>query len=203
MKKYRSAIAYELYCRFDGLVKSVKDMNTALPAGTPIRFKPLFISYNSCMESFQRDFPVEYQSLGLEPLPLENEEGKKLFTAEKLSTLLHQSEAVLSLLKGLSPYEFKVGPTSTRESLSWYWHNTHPRIVIYLLGLIFLSFLAGLIVADTSLYKNTIKPFILEYRTHAFQADVFRGQFTQFKIIGEVCLYSPPVLTHIHEFTSA
>lgn len=169
MIKNKTAIAYELYCRFDGLINSVKNIDTALPSVTSVRYKPLFTSYNSCIESFQKDFPDKYQSLNLEPLPLEDDKGNKLFTADKLSTLLHQSEAVLSLLKGLCPYEFKVGPTSARESLSWYWHNTHPKIVIILLGFILSAFITGLIVAETSLYSKTIKPFIAEYISYTPQ----------------------------------
>jgi len=171
MKKSRSAIAYELYCRFDGLINSTKNINNALPPGTPVRYKPLFVSYNSCIDSFKENFLTEYNSLKLEPLPLEDSAGKQLFTGDKLSTLLHQSEAILNLLKGLSPYEFKAGPTSTRESLSWYWHNTHPRIIISLLGIIFIVFVAGLIVAETHLYRETVKPFIMDYKSQANQAE--------------------------------
>lgn len=102
MIRNKSDIAYEIFCRINGLIDSIKSIKTALPSGTPIRFKPLFASYNSCMDSFKENFPTEYKSLNLEPLPLEDEQGNKLFTAGKLSTLLHQSEAVSALLKGLS-----------------------------------------------------------------------------------------------------
>ena len=43
------------------------------------------------------------QRLGLEDLPLYDAERKEQFTVNKLSTLLHQSQAVIGVLKGLLP----------------------------------------------------------------------------------------------------
>lgn len=128
-----------------------------------VRFKPLFISYNACIDSFRTAFPKEYDSLNLESLPLYDDTGKELFTNEKISTLLHQAEAVLSILKGISPYQFAAKPTSARQSISWYLHNTHPRLIYSLLMLLVAAFIAGTIFSETKLYKNTVKPFVIEY----------------------------------------
>jgi hypothetical protein len=163
MKPNKSTIAYELFCRFDGLINSVEGISATLPTGMPIRFKPLFTSYNSCIDSFRTAFPKEYESLNLEPLPLYDDAGHELFLNTKISTLLHQAEAVLSLLKGISPYQFAAKPTSVRESLSWYWHNTHPGLIYYLLMLLASAFIAGTIFSETKVYKNTVKPFVIEY----------------------------------------
>jgi hypothetical protein len=163
MKKTKSEIAYELLCRFEGLINSIKPLETNFPKGFTIRMKPLFISYNSCIEAFRHSFPKEYCLLNLESLPLEDSSGNKLFATDKLSTLLHQSETVFAQLKGLSPYEFKAKPTSARESLAWYWHNTHSQVIIYFIILLFIFFGAGTISSETTLYKNIIRPLVSEY----------------------------------------
>lgn len=66
-----------------------------------IRFKPLFTSYNSCIESFKQHYLNDFNKLGLEELPLFDAQGNMLFTSDKLSTLLHQTQAIIGFLKGL------------------------------------------------------------------------------------------------------
>jgi len=141
--------------RFEGLVNSIKGISS-LATLAPVRYKPLFSSYNSCIDAFRDTFPQEFSSLGLEPLPLYGPNGEERFTQGKLSTLLHQSETILAILKGMQP-------ASARESLAWYWHNTHSSVLIYFAVLLFGVFVAGTLFSETTLYKKTIGPFIIEY----------------------------------------
>ncbi len=156
MKKTKISITQILTGQFEALIKSIKEIKSTAEYMNTVRYRPLFSSYNSHIETFIQKFPNEYKLLNLEPLPLLDKNGNDAFTANKLSTLLHQSEFIFALLKSIQPKEKS---RSIRESLSWYWNNTHWSIILFLGSI----FIAGVISSETTLYKNAIKPFIIEY----------------------------------------
>lgn len=161
MKNNNSEIAYRLFCRFDGLVNSIRNMKTDFINGIDIRFKPLFTSYNSCIEAFQQAFPEEYKALNLEPLPLEDEKGNKLFTNKKISTLQHQAEAVLALLKGLSPRKDVAIDLPAKVTIGWLF-KLFARLslgsAIFILSILSFLFLLGLAIGQSKLYFDFKTP---------------------------------------------
>lgn len=96
-------IPYKLFKRLEMLEEAISSLGDAKRHVGIIRFKPLFISYNSCLEEFIQHFRDEFKQLGLEELPLFDDNGNMLFTYDKLSTLLHQTQAVMGFLKGILP----------------------------------------------------------------------------------------------------
>lgn len=97
------SIAYRLLKRFEALIEMILVLPSTGRQLGMVRFKPIFANYNSCIEEFKSHYPSEFAQLGLEELPLVGAEGKELFTASRLSTLLHQSQAVVGFLKGQLP----------------------------------------------------------------------------------------------------
>jgi len=96
-------IPYKLFKRFEMLEEAISNLGEAQRHVVRIRLKPLFTSYNSCMKEFVEHFRDEFEQLGLEELPLSDDNGNMLFTYDKLSTLLHQTQAVIGILKGMLP----------------------------------------------------------------------------------------------------
>ena len=96
-------------------------------------------------------------------MPLFDENGTMLFTNEKLSTVLHQSEMISAFLKGNLPPNYSGSPENIKESLSWYWQNTHWSVPIFFVLVLLGAIISGAIISETTLYKNTIKPFVIEY----------------------------------------
>jgi len=94
---------YKLLRRFEALIENILALNSTIKQVGYVRYKPLFSSYNSCIKKFKSFYSEEFKQLGLEDLSLYDEEGKEQFTVNKLSTLLHQSQAVVGVLKGLLP----------------------------------------------------------------------------------------------------
>jgi hypothetical protein len=96
-------IPYKLLRRFESLIESIFAIKATTQALNYVRYKPIFNSYISCVEQFKSSFPNDYNQLGLEDISLYDEDGSEQFTAQKLSTLLHQSQAIVGVLKGLLP----------------------------------------------------------------------------------------------------
>ncbi len=101
---------YKLLRRFEALIESIFALNATIRQLGFVRYKPLFSSYISCIEAFKSLYLDEYENLGLEELKLYDSEGKYLFTTNKLSTVLHQSQAVIGVLKGHLPPAFIENP---------------------------------------------------------------------------------------------
>jgi hypothetical protein len=130
-----------------------------------VRFKPLYTDYNSRVDQFSKYFPSEVAQLNLEPLPLYDDEATELFTDEKPCTLFHQAQAITALLRGSLPPGYSGGPETLRESLAWYWNNTHYGVLAGFIALLLFMFGFGVHFSGTKLYKKTIASFISEYKT--------------------------------------
>ena len=98
-------VAYKLYRRFLSLTDCIMTLNDPLKNIGYVRYKPLFSSYNSCVKQFKKYYDEKYEQLELEDLPLYDERGQMLFTSHKLSTLLHQTFALIGFLEGELPPE--------------------------------------------------------------------------------------------------
>jgi hypothetical protein len=83
-----------------------------------VRYKPIFATYISCIDQFKSSFPEEYGQLGLEEISLYDAGGREQFTANKLSTVLHQAQAVVGVLKGLLPPALIENPGGTTVVVS-------------------------------------------------------------------------------------
>jgi hypothetical protein len=94
---------YKLLRRFEALIESIFALNATIRQLSFVRFKPIFAIYISCIDQFKSSFPEEYGQLGLEEISLYDADGNEQFTANKLSTVLHQAQAVVGILKGLLP----------------------------------------------------------------------------------------------------
>ena len=101
VKEYE--VPYKLYRRFLSLADSIMTLNESLMNIGHIRYKPLFLSYNSCLAQFKKHYQEEYELLELEDLPLYDKQGQIMFNANKLSTLLHQTNAIIGFLEGELP----------------------------------------------------------------------------------------------------
>ena len=91
---------YKLYRRFLSLNETIMTLGESLRNIGFVRYKPLFSNYNSCIEDFKQQYREEYEKLGFEELNLYGENGEMLFTANKLSTLLHQTKFIIGFLEG-------------------------------------------------------------------------------------------------------
>lgn len=96
-------VPYRLYRRFLATVGSVMTLSDSLRRIGYVRYKPLFLAYNSCIKVFKQHYSEEYEQLDLQDLPLYDSEGKSLFTSNKISTLLHQAQAIIGFLEGELP----------------------------------------------------------------------------------------------------
>lgn len=94
---------YKLLRRFEAFIESIFAFNATVQQVGFIRYKPMFASYISCVEAFKSSYSEDYSQLGLEEVALYDEQGNELFTREKLSTILHQAQSVVGVLKGLLP----------------------------------------------------------------------------------------------------
>lgn len=146
-KKQKSLIAYGLTCRFEGLIESVETLSSVasdLGQLVRIRYKPLFTSYNSCVNEFKAHFPEEHAKLRLEELPLYDTEGKERFTSGKLSTLLHQSKAMVAALKGLLPPVYDDVELPSKVTLFWLWKHVPAKFWVWFVGLLLLALSFGI-----------------------------------------------------------
>jgi hypothetical protein len=132
----RNSVTYKLLCRFESVIRAVDTLTETSSKFPRVRFKPLYTDYNSCVDEFSRYSPTEFKQLNLESLPLYDDEGRELFTNEKLSTLLHQAQAITALLKGSLPPGYSGGQETMRESWAWYWNNTHYKLLVGLIILL-------------------------------------------------------------------
>jgi hypothetical protein len=96
-------IPYKLLRRFEAVIESIFALNATIGQLGFVRFKPIFANYISCIESFKSSYPEEYKELGLDEITLFDEEGRERFTGRRLSTILHQAQAVVGMLKGFLP----------------------------------------------------------------------------------------------------
>lgn len=106
-------IPYKLLRRFEAFIESIFALNATIQRLHFVRYKPIFSSYISCVEAFKSSYRKEYEELGLEEITLYDEHGKERFTARKLSTILHQAQAVVGMLKGLLPPQLIQSPGGT------------------------------------------------------------------------------------------
>jgi hypothetical protein len=110
---YGFEFPYKLYRRFEALIESVYTLPSVTTKLGIARYKPLFNSYNSCKDAFEKDYPEDYNQLNLEELPLYDEAGEAKFTQDKLSTLLHQCQAIVGVLRGSLPPHLLENPGGT------------------------------------------------------------------------------------------
>lgn len=106
-------IPYKLYRRFEALIESMYALTSIIQQLGFVRFKPLFNSYNSCVEEFKTHYPDDYKQLILEDLPLYDDKSIEKFTQDKLSTMLHQAQAIVGVLKGSLPPHLLESPGGT------------------------------------------------------------------------------------------
>jgi len=104
---------YKLLRRFEAFIESIFALNATIQQLGFIRYKPIFASYISCIEAFKSSHPEEYSQLGLEEVALYDEQGNELFTRRRLSTILHQAQSVVGVLKGLLPPALIENPGGT------------------------------------------------------------------------------------------
>jgi hypothetical protein len=104
--------------RFESLIESIFAIKATTQALNYVRFKPIFNSYISCIEQFKSSFPHDYNQLRLEDISLYGKDGSEQFTAQKLSTLLHQSQAVVGVVKGFLPPALISNPGGTTVVVS-------------------------------------------------------------------------------------
>lgn len=128
---------YILLCQFESLVSQIKNIDSTIAILGNVRYKPLYSIYNSYIATFEDYYPRQYKQLNIEPLPLYDANKTELFTNEKLSTLLHQSEFIVAFLKGSLPPNYSGTPENFKESLGWYWNNTHWSIIIFLVSIFY------------------------------------------------------------------
>jgi len=106
-------IPYKLYRRFEALIESMYALTSIIQQLGFVRFKPLFNSYDSCVKEFKNHYLEDYKQLNLEDLPLYDERGIENFTQDKLSTMLHQAQAIVGVLKGVLPPHLLESPGGT------------------------------------------------------------------------------------------
>lgn len=94
---------YKLFRRFESLLESIFVLNATIQQTGIVRYKPLFSNYISCVEVFKSHYPDDYDQLNLEDVKLLDSDGKMLFTGDKVSTILHQAQAIVGVLKGTLP----------------------------------------------------------------------------------------------------
>jgi hypothetical protein len=109
---------YKLLGRFEALIESMFALGATIRELGFVRYKLIFATYISCIEQFKSSFPEEYGQLGLEEISLYDVDGKERFTANKLSTVLHQAQAVVGILKGLLPPALIENPGGTTVVVS-------------------------------------------------------------------------------------
>lgn len=104
---------YAFLKRFEALIESILCLRATVQQLGFVRFKPLFSIYNSIVDGFKEQYRVEYDSLGLEDVPLYGETGNEHFNSGKLSTVLHHSQAIVGSLKGMLPPALLENPGGT------------------------------------------------------------------------------------------
>ena len=106
-------IPYKLLRRFESLIESIFALNATIQQTGFVRYKPLFSNYISCVEVFKSHFSDDYDQLNLEDVKLFDGDGKELFTGDKVSTILHQAQAIVGVLKGMLPPALVENPGGT------------------------------------------------------------------------------------------
>jgi hypothetical protein len=109
---------YKLLRRFEALIESIFALNATIRQLSFVRYKPIFATYISCIEQFKSSFPEEYGQLDLGEISLYDADAKEQFTANRLSTVLHQAQAVVGVLKGLLPPTLMENPGGTTVVVS-------------------------------------------------------------------------------------
>jgi len=149
----------KLRFRLESLVKRASNIRDSTEQIGLTRYKPFYRTYNLCVREFESLYPEEYNKLDFEELPLYDAKGKERFTREKLSTLINQSEELISILKGsLYPYEnyLKLPGNIT---ISWLIQNANLKFVLKIITYSFLIFSLGIAFGKTNLYKNIESSF--------------------------------------------
>ena len=149
MKNSKSTTSQILIGQFEVLIKLIKEIKSTTEY-TDVRYKPLFSSYNSHIKTFIQEFPHEYKLLNLEHLPLQDKNGNDAFTGNKLSTLLHQSEFILALLKSISRNQSVEYPD--KITLKWLYNNVPYSCWAYIGGFLLAAFFLGLFVGKSKWY---------------------------------------------------
>jgi hypothetical protein len=104
---------YKLLRRFESLSESLFALNATIQQLGHVRYKPLFVSYISCIDQFKKLFLDDFAQLGLEEIQLFDSMGNALYKTDRLSTLLHQAQAVIGVIKGSLPPAFMENPGGT------------------------------------------------------------------------------------------
>ncbi len=104
---------YRLLRRFEAVIESIFALKATIQQLGFVRFKPIFTNYISCIDAFKSSYPEEYKELGLEEMTLYDAQGTERFTGRRLSTILHQAQAVVGVLKGLLPPNLIQNPGGT------------------------------------------------------------------------------------------
>ncbi|MDO9579896.1 MAG: hypothetical protein Q7J06_04940, partial [Bacteroidales bacterium] len=131
----------KLRFRLESLAKRASNVRSTTEQIEFVRYKPFFKTYNICTETFKSYYPDEFEKLDFEELPLYTENGKEGFTKEKLSTLINQSEELISILKGeLYPYEnyLKIPGNIT---IKWLLDNANIKFWLKILSCVIFIFL--------------------------------------------------------------
>ena len=148
-----------LMLRMESLVESILNLPETIEGlgrFGPVRYKPLFSIYNSCIEEFESLYPGELDFLGLEELPLYDDQGNERFTANKLSTLLHQAKLVHAALQGrLPPFDSAIS-LSDKVTLPWLWKNVPASFWVWVAGVLFAVLSLGVYLGQTSWVQELI-----------------------------------------------
>lgn len=106
-------IPYKSLRRFEALIESIFALNATIQQTGVVRYKPFFSSYLSCVEAFKSHYTSDYDQLNLEEVQLFDDDGKMLFTGDKVSTILHQAQAIVGVIKGMLPPALMINPGGT------------------------------------------------------------------------------------------
>jgi len=110
-KKYEKA--YRLLRQLESLIEAIFALKQTTQQLSYVRYKPLFQRYITCFEEFKKAYPKELKTLQLEDVELFDDKGKEQFTTNKLSTILHQAQWMVGMLKGFLPPKLVENPGGT------------------------------------------------------------------------------------------
>lgn len=148
--------ANKLIERLDSLIRDVKDVDTIKQKYGHVRYKPFFATYNSCIDEFKSLFPEEHAKLNLEDLPLYDSEGQEQFTNTKISTLLHQSNDVIAVLRTFTTAKSVQARYPNKVTLYWLWRHVPVKFWICMASLLIGAFLIGVRVGQISWIQELI-----------------------------------------------
>ena len=163
--------------RFRNLVQALEGLGSTIQGLGQIgriRYKPIYNDYISCIHEFRTIFLDEYSKLNLEEIELYGKDGRELFTGEKLSTLLHQSKSVLSILESrASTYDDLNLPN--KVTLSWLWKHVPARFWLWSLGIMIIILGTGISLGQFNWIKELFGIKVVE------QTQISASQFNNSK----------------------